>query len=133
MHIGKNSGSVFSLTQKQSITADSSTVAEFIGCHLAAKQILWARNLLEELGFPQDLPTTMFEDNKSTIVLLNREYNCSKTKHIQLRYNFIREHIKENRIRVEYLSSEEMISDMLTKNLLPATFLHLRTKLLRMN
>lgn len=133
LHIGKNSGSVFSLTQKQSITADSSTVAEFIGCHLAAKQILWARNLLEELGFPQDLPTTMFEDNKSTIVLLNREYNCSKTKHIQLRYNFIREHIKENRIRVEYLSSEEMISDMLTKNLLPATFLHLRTKLLGMN
>ncbi len=133
LHIGKNSGSVFSLTQKQSITADSSTVAEFIGCHLAAKQILWARNLLEELGFPQDLPTTMFEDNKSTIVLLNREYNCSKTKHIQLRYNFIREHIKENRIRVEYLASEDMISDMLTKNLLPTTFLHLRTKLLGMN
>jgi len=84
LHIGRESASIMTLTKKQSITADSSTVSEYIAAHLAAKQIMWARNFLEELGFLQKGPTTLFEDNKSTISLIENDGNGSKTKHIDL-------------------------------------------------
>jgi len=130
LHIGRTSASVLTLTKKQSITADSSTVAEYIAAHLAAKQIMWARNFLAELGFPQQGPTVLFEDNKSTIHLINNNGNGSKTKHIDLRYNFIREQVKLNNITIEYLQTEDMTSDMLTKVTGPSTFLHLRPMLM---
>ena len=45
--------------------ADSSTVAEYIDAHVAAKEMLWARNFLFELGFEQQEATTLFEDNQT--------------------------------------------------------------------
>ena len=130
LHIGRQSASILTITKKQPITADSSTVAEYIGAHLAAKQILWARNFLEELGFPQKGPTTLFEDNKSTISLIQNSGNGSHTKHIALRYAFIREQVRLGFIKMEHLSTENMTSDMLTKVNGPAIYLHLRPKLL---
>ena len=134
LHIGKDSGSFLSVTEKQSITADSSTVAEFIAGHTIAKKVMWARNFLLELGplFAQSLPTVVYEDNQSTIHLFNRQSNAHKTKHISLRYNFIREQIHNGHITIEYLPTENMTSDILTKALGPTSFLHLRTKLLGM-
>jgi hypothetical protein len=130
LHIGRHSGSVLTQTKKQTVTADSSTVAEFIAAHYAAKQIMWARNFLSELGFAQGQPTTLFEDNKSTIALINNKGNGSKTKHIELRYQFIREQVALGHIKLEYLCTEDMTSDMLTKVTGPTTFLHLRPRLL---
>ena len=52
-HIGEGSGAFMSRSKKQTVTADSSTVAEFIATHLAAKEIMWARLLLGEMGIPQ--------------------------------------------------------------------------------
>ncbi len=131
LHIGRVSASIMTYTKKQSITADSSTVAEYIAAHQAAKQIMWARNLLQELGFPQKQPTTLFEDNKSTIrLILSNEGSSGKSKHIDLRYRMINEQVKLKRINMEYLCSEDMISDMLTKTTGPAVFLHLRSKIL---
>ena len=91
---------------------------------------MWARNFLEELGFPQKGPTTLFEDNKSTISLIENDGNGSKTKHIDLRYQFIREQVKLLRIIMKHLGTENMTSDMLTKVTGPTTFLHLRPSLL---
>jgi hypothetical protein len=134
LHIGEDSGSFLSVTEKQSITADSSTVAEFIAGHTVAKKIMWARNFLSELGplFAQSLPSVVYEDNQSTIHLFNKQSNAHKTKHIALRYNFIREQIQQGHITIKYLSTEHMTSDILTKALGPTLFLHLRTKLLGM-
>ncbi len=130
MHIGKTSASIMTLTKKQSITADSSTVAEYIAAHLAAKQIMWARNFLSELGFPQKGPTILYEDNKSTISLIENDGNGSKTKHIDLRYQFIREQCRLGRIKMIHKGTENMTSDMLTKVNGTSTFLHLRPNLL---
>lgn len=134
LHIGENSGSFLSVTEKQSITADSSTVAEFIAGHTVAKKIMWARNFLSELGplFAQSLPSVVYEDNQSTIHLFHKQSNAHKTKHIALRYNFIREQIQQGHIIIKYLSTEHMTSDILTKALGPTSFLHLRSKLLGM-
>ena len=70
LHIGKDSGSIMATSKKQKITADSSTIAEFIATHIVAKEILWCRRLLCSLGYPQLEPTILFEDNKSTISMI---------------------------------------------------------------
>ena len=130
LHIGRKSASILTLTKKQTITADSSTVAEYIGTHMAAKQIMWARNFLSELGYEQLAPTVLQEDNKSTIYLIENEGNGFKTKHIELKFNFIREQAQRGFIVMEHLRTWDMIADMLTKALASGPFIHLRCKLL---
>jgi hypothetical protein len=132
LHIGKSSGSVCSKSKKQTITADSSTVAEFIATHVAAKEIMWARTFLMELGYPQHDPTILFEDNQSTIAMINNHCNTQRTKHVDIRYNLIREQVQLRLIQMQYLPTDDMISDVLTKPLGLAPFLRLRPKLLGM-
>ena len=126
LHIGKDSGSVMATSKKQKITADSSTIAEFIATHIVAKEILWCRRLLSSLGYPQLEPTILFEDNKSTISMIKNKCNGKRTKHIDVRYNLIRELCEKMVIAMTYLSSAEMTSDTLTKSLAPGPFNHLR-------
>ena len=101
----------------------------------STKQILWARNFLLELGFPQLHPTSLFEDNMSTIQIVNQPGlpgNNGRTKHIALRYNVIREQVERQIITLQHLAGIDMPSDLLTKALGPAPFLHLRPRILGM-
>ena len=132
LHIGEGSGAFLSRSKKQTVTADSSTVAEFIATHLAAKEIMWARSLLEEMGYTQSDPTVLGEDNMSTIAMINNDCNGQKTKHIAIRFNLIREQVQNSQIKLQHLSTTEMTSDILTKALDPKPFEYLRTKLLGM-
>ncbi len=85
LHIGKSSGSIITASKKQKVTADSSTIAEFIATHIITKEIMWARSLLRSLGFPQAEPTILYEDNKSTIAMIKNKCNGKRTKHIEVR------------------------------------------------
>jgi len=133
LHIGRNSGTVNSVSKKQSITADSSTVAEFIGTHIATKEIMWTRAFLAEIGHKQLEPTIMLEDNKSTIAMIEKPGNGQKTKHIDVRYNFIREQVMKKAITMQHLGTKDMTADALTKGLSRVPFLYLRPKLLGMS
>ena len=62
VHYGRFSTPFISMFKKQSIFADSSTAAEFIGAHTGTQAIMWARNFLEELGFRQKEETCMYQD-----------------------------------------------------------------------
>ena len=113
--LGDDSGAFFTMSKKQSITADSTTVAEFIGTHSCCQKILWAQNLLAELGYHPQI--YLHQDNTSTIQLLKHQGNSGRTKHIALRYNMIRETIRINKIKVVYTPTELMVADILTKPL----------------
>ena len=117
LHLGKFSGAFMTFSKKQTITADSTTVAEFVGTHTACQKVLWAQNLLNELGYSQYVPATMFQDNQSTIRLILHKGNAGRTKHIALRYNMIRECVKHNNISIVYLPTDQMVADTLTKPL----------------
>jgi hypothetical protein len=132
LHLGRTSGSVFSLSKKQTVTADSSTVAELIAAHLAAHEIMWARNFLQELGYPQIHPTTLFEDNKSTISVIPNKDNGQRSKHIDLRFNFVREQVVDKVLAMLHLPGVDMTSDVLTQPLGPTAYVYLRPKLLGM-
>jgi hypothetical protein len=113
--LGNDSGAFLALSKKQTITADSTTVAEFVATHTGCQRILWSKNMLEEMGFNPKI--FLHQDNTSTIHLLKHSGNSGRTKHIALRYNMIREAIKEHDIQVVYTPSEEMVADIFTKPL----------------
>ena len=70
LHIGRRSGSFLTRSKKQTVTADSSTIAELIAAFTVTKEIMWARSLLAEIGYPQLEPTVIYEDNTFTIAIV---------------------------------------------------------------
>ena len=133
MHIGRSSGATQAISKKQTITADSSTVAEFVATHTAAKEIMWARGFLFNIGFPQENPTILYEDNMSTIAMIKNKSNGKRTKHVEVRYNLISDQVSNKVIAMEWLNTNDMTSYMLTKALAPGPFVHLRKNLLGMH
>jgi hypothetical protein len=130
--IGRNGGPVFVKSSKQRLVAKSSTEAELICLSDATSDVVWIKTIGEFLGL-QKKPATIFQDNKSTMTLA--ETGRSKTgnsKHIDVRYFYIKEKLEEKIVRLIHLPSEDMIADMLTKPLQGELFYKLREKLLNL-
>ena len=99
------SGGVISWSsKKQSAIALSSTEAEYIALAHAAQEAVWLRTLLHELGFQGPSPTTIFEDNQSAIALTKNPVFHPRTKHVRIKYHFIRDKVDTHEIRLEYLA-----------------------------
>jgi hypothetical protein len=130
LHFGDFSGAFYSTSKKAKIMAISSTEAEYIALFEASKIIAWARQFLSDLGFPQTSPTLLYEDNLSTIHLVNNGNDKGKTKHMDVRYHYVKELVDTGKIILQHLSTTKMISDILTKPLVSGPFLLLRDKLL---
>ena len=79
LHIRVGSGAFLNRSKKQTVTANSSTVVEFVATHLASKEIMWARALLSEMGHEQTAPTVLGEDNMSNIAMIQNDANGQKT------------------------------------------------------
>ncbi|XP_071653225.1 uncharacterized protein [Temnothorax longispinosus] len=115
-------------TKKQSTVALSSTEAEYVALATTATELLWLKNLLVDLGVSCEEPIKIYEDNQSTIHLL-QQWEHKRLKHIDIKYNFIRDLKENNVIDVIYLSTKEQIADILTKALPYEQFNKLRMNL----
>ena len=83
---------------------------------------------MEEMRFKQSQPTKVYQDNKSTIILSNKGSGFSGgTRHMKNRYYFIKQSIDDGDIELEYLPTNEMIADYLTKPLGGTRFKNLRS------
>jgi hypothetical protein len=60
-------------------------------------------------------PVTIFDDNQGSIALVENPVNYQRSKHIDIKYHFVRDECSQGRIKVMHMSSEEMIADILTK------------------
>ena len=89
----------------------------------AAQECCFVRQLLISLGVVLTHPTVMYEDNKSCIHVANNEVTSNKSKHIDVRYHFVRDLIKTGAIRLQWCDTKDMLADALTKFTLP-TALH---------
>jgi hypothetical protein len=78
----------------QKCVALSSTEAEYVAVSSAARLVIWARAFLEELGFTQESPTIIIEDNKGCIDISISTNSHPAIKHIDIRHHFIRERIQ---------------------------------------
>ena len=81
------------------------------------KEAIWLRQLLSDLGYQQYSPTILYVDNQSTISLAKNPVMHTRTKHIDIRHHFIRQHLDDKDIDLEYISTDDMIADIFTKPL----------------
>jgi hypothetical protein len=123
------SGAVSWSSRKQDIVTTSTCEAEYVALANATKESLWLRALLNDIGLRQDGPTLILADNQGAIVLSKDQSNHARTKHIDVRYHFIRERTAQGDITVKYVRSQDNVADIFTKPLMTATFSHLRRQL----
>lgn len=95
----------------------SSTEAEYMALSSATQEVIYLRALLKDLGFTQTNPTIMGVDNQGCRMLANNPVFHKRSKHIEIRYHFIREKIKHKEIETVYIPTDEMLADILTKTL----------------
>ena len=100
---------------KQKTVALSSTEAEYVAIAEAGKEAIHLQQFLGELGF--NIKTTLFNDNQSAQMLAKNNVFHSKTKHINIKHHHIRDSLKEKMLCLEYVPTEKMIADLLTKGL----------------
>ena len=103
-------------SKAQAVTALSAAEAEYIAATEATKEAIWWRQFLDELGYPQET-TTLNEDNQACILLSKNPQSHSRTKHIQIRYHFIREKTDSKEVSLQYVNTKDQLADMFTKNL----------------
>jgi len=113
-------------TKKQTTVALSSTEAEYVALATASTEVVWTRNFLRELGWTIEDSTIVYEDNQSCIHLLSK-YEHQRLKHIDVKFNFIRDLSNSGIINVVYVPSELQKADILTKGIVLAKFEKLRS------
>lgn len=92
--------------------------------------LLFARHLLEEVGYELGGPSTMYVDNQTAIAIGNRECKAKYTKHVEIKYHLIQDMIERGEIKLKYCPTALMVADILTKPLAKPVFLKL-DKILR--
>lgn len=100
----------------QPTVALSSTEAEYISASVATQEALWIRSLLREWGLSMSMPTTIWCDNKGAIQIAQCPINNKRTKHVDIRFHHIRDHVEKGDIVVDHIPTENMPADLLTKN-----------------
>lgn len=78
------------------------------------QEAVWLAQLSNELGNPIK-PITIYCDNQSAIELSKSDGYKPRTKHLDIRYHYIRDLLKQGLIKVEFLPTEKMVADSLTK------------------
>ncbi|GJX63864.1 ribonuclease H-like domain, reverse transcriptase, RNA-dependent DNA polymerase [Tanacetum coccineum] len=116
-------------TQKQPTVALSSCESEFMAATGAACQALWLKRLLSELTGWEEERITLKVDNISAIALVKNPVFHGRSKHIDIRYHFIRECVENGHINVEHVSGELQRADILTKALPRLKFVTMRQML----
>ena len=112
-----HSGLVSWSSSKQKATALSSTEAEYMAIMHAAKELLWIRMFSGILDLPIPRPFRLLSDNSSAIDMTKLNVISNRAKHIDLHYHFIRDHVSEGTMRINWISTEDMTADIFTKPL----------------
>ncbi|XP_071700490.1 uncharacterized protein [Rutidosis leptorrhynchoides] len=121
---------VFSWTsKKQETVAQSPAEAEYVAAANSANQAIWLRRILEDMGEKQNEATQIFCDNKSAIAIAKNPVFHGRTKHIDIKYHFLRESYAKKDIELKYCKTEEQIADIFTKALPRPKFEYLRNRL----
>ncbi|XP_074361468.1 secreted RxLR effector protein 161-like [Apium graveolens] len=121
-----NDSLITCVSQKQRCVALSSCEVEFMVATAAACQAIWIRNVLNQITDEEVGPVVLFVDNKSAIDLAKNPVFHGRSKHIHVRYHFIRECVEWGEIILKHVSSECQKEDILTKAMTTLKFEKMR-------
>lgn len=130
--LGYNNGPIFLKSSKQKLHARSSSEAELLALDDGFMHLLWLRQVMDFLGYPQS-PAIVYQDNKSTICVCETGHSKNgKLKHMAVRYYFIHGQITANIVKLKYCKTSQMVADILTKPLTGLLFNVFRKRLLNL-
>ena len=110
--LGKYGNSILWKSIKQKTVATSSTEAELICIFDGLDYLVWIRNVLDFLGYKQGT-TTIYQDNTSTITMayMGRGSSGSRTRHIDIKYFYIKQFLDSKDLEIDHLGRDNMIAD----------------------
>ena len=94
----------------------STAEAKYIAARSCCTQLLWMKKLFHDYGIPQDT-MCVFYDNTSAINLSKNPIQHSKSKHIEIRYHFIRDLVEDKVVCLEFIHTDNLKADIFTKPL----------------
>ena len=124
-----NSGAFSWCSKKQPIVTLSTTEAEFVAAAVCTCQAIWIRRVLKDLRYNDENCTHIWCDNSSTIKLSKNPVMHGRSKHIDIRYHFLRNLTKEGLIDLVHCGSKDQLADIMTKPLKVDDFQKLRSLL----
>ena len=112
-------------SKKQNSIETSTTEAEYIAAGCCASQILWIQQQLKDYEVNAER-TPILCDNTSAIAITQNPKFHARTKHIDVRHHFIRDHVEKGHIEVLKIGTEDQLADIITKPLQESRFITLR-------
>jgi hypothetical protein len=106
-----------SRSQTQSVTATSSTHAEYIAAYHSAAECIWARSFLQELGLISPNATTIYCDNEAAIKIAHFHMITPRSKHFNTKFHYLREQVINNYIDLQHVKGTNNLADIWTKPL----------------
>ena len=123
--------SIIAKLRKQKLNTKSSTEAEVVGASDYLPNSIWARRFLEAQGYR--IPGTKFAQDNQSAIRLEKNGRASagkQSRHVDIRYFFIKDRVKQENIKIHYCPTEEMLADFYTKPLQGGLFNKFRDVLL---
>jgi len=114
--------------KKQPVVSLSTTEAEFISAAACAAHSIWMRRVLENLGVKQE-KCIILCDNSSTIKLSKNLVMHGKSKHIHVRFHFLRELANQGEVELIHCGTKDQLADIMTKALTLEAYTKLRKRL----
>lgn len=91
--------------------------AEYMALTDATKELIFLKEFITELGFEKSSGGILFNDNLGAKKLAENPAYHARTKHIDIRHHFVREALKDRKVSIQHLSTEDMPADLMTKGL----------------
>lgn len=126
LHFG---GPIVWASRRQRCTALSTTEAEYVAGSETSKEAVWISRLLKEIRQEESMPISLLCDNQSAIRLAKNPEFHQRTKHVDIKYHFIREQLKNGVIDMQYVGTDDQLADILTKPLETSRFQKLRQRI----
>ncbi|KAJ9566434.1 hypothetical protein OSB04_002400 [Centaurea solstitialis] len=101
-------------SRKQNCVSLSTAEAEYVAAACCCSQVLWMKTQLADFGYTmQRIP--IYCDSKSAIQITANPVQHSRTKHIDIRYHFIKDHVEKGNVELYFVESDYQLADLFTK------------------
>ena len=110
-------GAVAWSSKKQLTVALSTAEAEYVAATHCAKQVIWHRSLLNEVGIPLPSTSTIFSDNQATVSIAHHPEHHTRTKNIDIAHHFLRDLVQDGILNLVYIKTDDNLADIFTKSL----------------